>query len=110
MIRRPPRSTLFPYTTLFRSASEARRYSSLTSGVAGLSLVMDAWRAIEVQQPQLDNLRWRDLWGCAVTVDEVGVVALKEPVIPADLMSAQLPPSAGNGLERCEVEPIRIAL
>src|SRR5256885_10466063 len=25
MIRRPPRSTLFPYTTLFRSASGARR-------------------------------------------------------------------------------------
>src|SRR2546422_7871077 len=24
MIRRPPRSTLFPYTTLFRSASSAR--------------------------------------------------------------------------------------
>src|SRR3712207_8725072 len=25
MIRRPPRSTLFPYTTLFRSLSEAKR-------------------------------------------------------------------------------------
>src|SRR5690348_18120892 len=25
MIRRPPRSTLFPYTTLFRSRSEIRR-------------------------------------------------------------------------------------
>src|SRR2546421_4877914 len=25
MIRRPPRSTLFPYTTLFRSLTEARR-------------------------------------------------------------------------------------
>src|SRR3712207_8561340 len=25
MIRRPPRSTLFPYTTLFRSKEEARR-------------------------------------------------------------------------------------
>src|SRR6266850_5585393 len=25
MIRRPPRSTLFPYTTLFRSAQRARR-------------------------------------------------------------------------------------
>src|SRR3712207_6898591 len=25
MIRRPPRSTLFPYTTLFRSASHERR-------------------------------------------------------------------------------------
>src|SRR5690348_17887683 len=26
MIRRPPRSTLFPYTTLFRSATCCRRY------------------------------------------------------------------------------------
>src|SRR5256885_11430486 len=28
MIRRPPRSTLFPYTTLFRSAMSARASSS----------------------------------------------------------------------------------
>src|SRR5258708_15125028 len=28
MIRRPPRSTLFPYTTLFRSIRPARRASS----------------------------------------------------------------------------------
>src|SRR5215471_13001219 len=28
MIRRPPRSTLFPYTTLFRSGSRARRHAS----------------------------------------------------------------------------------
>src|SRR2546429_6914856 len=28
MIRRPPRSTLFPYTTLFRSRAESTRYSS----------------------------------------------------------------------------------
>src|SRR2546426_2500668 len=27
MIRRPPRSTLFPYTTLFRSGFAARRHS-----------------------------------------------------------------------------------
>src|SRR3989449_11026075 len=27
MIRRPPRSTLFPYTTLFRSLLEARRHA-----------------------------------------------------------------------------------
>src|SRR5262249_62388057 len=26
MIRRPPRSTLFPYTTLFRSATSSRRF------------------------------------------------------------------------------------
>src|SRR5258705_6176028 len=29
MIRRPPRSTLFPYTTLFRSFQETRRELSL---------------------------------------------------------------------------------
>src|SRR2546425_7235641 len=40
MIRRPPRSTLFPYTTLFRS----QRWSTLTSPVseifAGLVVVL----------------------------------------------------------------------
>src|SRR2546426_6240897 len=36
MIRRPPRSTLFPYTTLFRSLS-ARYY------VEDLKLVIGAW-------------------------------------------------------------------
>src|SRR2546430_13401513 len=30
MIRRPPRSTLFPYTTLFRSPSSHRRYAEWT--------------------------------------------------------------------------------
>src|SRR5439155_3092477 len=30
MIRRPPRSTLFPYTTLFRSTTGCRRFMSAT--------------------------------------------------------------------------------
>src|SRR5690242_21007168 len=30
MIRRPPRSTLFPYTTLFRSRGESRSFSPST--------------------------------------------------------------------------------
>src|SRR3712207_8313076 len=33
MIRRPPRSTLFPYTTLFRSNSVSDRAASIGSGV-----------------------------------------------------------------------------
>src|SRR3712207_8250095 len=33
MIRRPPRSTLFPYTTLFRSGSSSARKASTSSGV-----------------------------------------------------------------------------
>src|SRR5258706_10280203 len=38
MIRRPPRSTLFPYTTLFRS----KTYASTTDGVAGAAFGFDA--------------------------------------------------------------------
>src|SRR3712207_7525162 len=35
MIRRPPRSTLFPYTTLFRSAALARRLPAVDEVVLG---------------------------------------------------------------------------
>src|SRR2546422_1172804 len=38
MIRRPPRSTLFPYTTLFRSATHLTRTRALRDGQS-LSLV-----------------------------------------------------------------------
>src|SRR5690348_17444187 len=34
MIRRPPRSTLFPYTTLFRSASPVADHITISQGVA----------------------------------------------------------------------------
>src|SRR2546428_1830062 len=37
MIRRPPRSTLFPYTTLFRSPSHGAR-----AGLADQSIVLDS--------------------------------------------------------------------
>src|SRR5258706_15689196 len=37
MIRRPPRSTLFPYTTLFRSHITSRLYSFTTSPVEVIS-------------------------------------------------------------------------
>src|SRR5690348_18020687 len=36
MIRRPPRSTLFPYTTLFRSADQFVHVARLERGVAGV--------------------------------------------------------------------------
>src|SRR5437868_9289282 len=40
MIRRPPRSTLFPYTTLFRS----KMSSLLLRGFSGLVVCVAAWR------------------------------------------------------------------
>src|SRR2546427_8113639 len=38
MIRRPPRSTLFPYTTLFRSVLIITGYGSLDTAVQGIRL------------------------------------------------------------------------
>src|SRR3712207_8694512 len=48
MIRRPPRSTLFPYTTLFRSADRAGDDSALKVAVAahGLYELELVWEAV----------------------------------------------------------------
>src|SRR2546422_4825321 len=40
MIRRPPRSTLFPYTTLFRSVADLRPHA-LDAGVEHLDVLVD---------------------------------------------------------------------
>src|SRR3989449_7795163 len=42
MIRRPPRSTLFPYTTLFRSRASEERYGSVVAALAEGIVFMDA--------------------------------------------------------------------
>src|SRR3712207_8338737 len=57
MIRRPPRSTLFPYTTLFRSPSPATR----TSWVAPLVRArgMDKWEWVRAA---LRGSRFHSLW------------------------------------------------
>src|SRR2546425_2824851 len=58
MIRRPPRSTLFPYTTLFRSDVVRAQYvgyrsepkvapDSPTETYAALKVVIDNWRSEE---------------------------------------------------------------
>src|SRR3712207_3694774 len=43
MIRRPPRSTLFPYTTLFRSSSAARSTSTAPSRATFWSWTSSTW-------------------------------------------------------------------
>src|SRR2546429_7259436 len=42
MIRRPPRSTLFPYTTLFRSGGEQKQFEVRTICADGRVRCMDA--------------------------------------------------------------------
>src|SRR3712207_7328023 len=58
MIRRPPRSTLFPYTTLFRSLGEHGRRSPpssivLTSGDRRLELKRDTLIRCEISLEEL---------------------------------------------------------
>src|SRR5260221_4977315 len=43
MIRRPPRSTLFPYTTLFRSCSTRRAAAGSASRGSAAGLGASAW-------------------------------------------------------------------
>src|SRR5260370_2791012 len=54
MIRRPPRSTLFPYTTLFRSVAKGPRRAARLPADAGLGLPADrGHRPLQAHQRQL---------------------------------------------------------
>src|SRR5438094_7722930 len=55
MIRRPPRSTLFPYTTLFRSASPPVRRERRVSGARGAQPYLGARTGVVRRQD--------DRWG-----------------------------------------------
>src|SRR2546422_4853325 len=57
MIRRPPRSTLFPYTTLFRSVPEITvRRAEVGDGVA-TGAVRVPGQLINAREPARDELR-----------------------------------------------------
>src|SRR3712207_7605376 len=64
MIRRPPRSTLFPYTTLFRSAPDARMdgvLGKLQDGETGRVLVAQDGEVVGIITPS-DLTRWLRRW------------------------------------------------
>src|SRR2546427_9301163 len=61
MIRRPPRSTLFPYTTLFRSPMAADDVASALAGIAMTSPVNGTVEIGGPEQFRLDELIRRDL-------------------------------------------------
>src|SRR5688572_3347708 len=49
MIRRPPRSTLFPYTTLFRSERNARLQSQIIEDLLDMNRILSGKMRLEVQ-------------------------------------------------------------
>src|SRR3712207_7781606 len=59
MIRRPPRSTLFPYTTLFRSAQQNVLYPALSHHERTATYVADLQRKQDEILRQVDELAAR---------------------------------------------------
>src|SRR2546429_5730661 len=58
MIRRPPRSTLFPYTTLFRSTNCRSHFAGACGGTAGGIACWHRAAAGAVFQPALPHEGW----------------------------------------------------
>src|SRR3989442_7521254 len=52
MIRRPPRSTLFPYTTLFRSFLPVPSMTNVAAGTLTFYLVATGWVAIKRERSE----------------------------------------------------------
>src|SRR3712207_7429066 len=70
MIRRPPRSTLCPYTTLFRSVSIARRAALLPLAVVvGGILATPAQAATATWRTPTDNATYTSVTNVDFTVD-----------------------------------------
>src|SRR5256885_9447419 len=56
MIRRPPRSTLFPYTTLFRSEDQKVFDDKLTMFLIGARAVRKEWPTVKILLPYGDPM------------------------------------------------------
>src|SRR5690242_20909205 len=62
MIRRPPRSTLFPYTTLFRSPDQESKIQDVNGGGARVGWYRKATQEFEIDYDsgsKIDSIRLR---------------------------------------------------
>src|SRR3989441_12233153 len=103
MIRRPPRSTLFPYTTLFRSV-EGLRLQRLVQVVDELRVA----RVVKVLEPERAlcgrdrSLAGRDrLVLLVVLVVRVGIAALEQRIVRHSSQRASDPREVVVDLRRC---------
>src|SRR2546429_3815748 len=102
MIRRPPRSTLFPYTTLFRSASRSRpRDRQCVSFALQAKMAVDIWflraalsRIVSAQRSEehTSELQSRLHLVCRLLLEKKKNDALAAPV-----------DGEAEGLELCEI-------
>src|SRR3989454_8309420 len=93
MIRRPPRSTLFPYTTLFRSLSDNVRLPLVTEDASGVRLAEHhfsfgrrLWLGTKVWLASISHLYTLSVWrGKALLsrplLSQVGLLEPSSPVV-----------------------------
>src|SRR5256885_10126187 len=99
MIRRPPRSTLFPYTTLFRSVSSAKRIPALP----------DVPTFAEAGFPGVEDYTWVGLFVPAGTpaaivqkLNEAVNAAIRNPEVRARLAANAFDPVGGPQSQAAE--------
>src|SRR3712207_9338085 len=97
MIRRPPRSTLFPYTTLFRSGSGGQRVRFFRRFALETSLNFSKTNAVAgAQQHACDRLAIDPRAIGRADVNELVVVAGRLQLRVADRKSTRLNSSHAN--------------
>src|SRR3989454_8019253 len=105
MIRRPPRSTLFPYTTLFRSQSRTARCSR--TQCKGTGLVADA-EVLDVNVTAEPRVEQQIPAGMVIVVVNINDITVPGPVAaPRYVVRSDHPRGAvvENHLARADVEP-----
>src|SRR3712207_5482600 len=83
MIRRPPRSTLFPYTTLFRSCRDLRRILLETGREQDLD-IRDGGTVVVIQGPRFST-RAESRWFSAMGWDVINMTAYPEGWLAREL-------------------------
>src|SRR2546428_8375477 len=67
MIRRPPRSTLFPYTTLFRSSEFGEQIQKMVSEAAAAAAAVETGRLLAELRTQLGDEVKKTMQGLAAS-------------------------------------------
>src|SRR5260370_21504716 len=114
MIRRPPRSTLFPYTTLFRSEFSPEAFAATSAAVIFRVAALPS--ALPALLEEMRRLASRHETKCAILIRALGVVYLALLPSPApkrfpellsrsrELMDLGITARAAPLIERCPLE------
>src|SRR6266571_1153261 len=93
MIRRPPRSTLFPYTTLFRSLHRAMRFADAVQ--AGVVVVNGGTHGRDRKSTRLNSSYMSTSYAVFCLKKKSGVIAVLGSLAYSALQRASQEPLAG---------------